>query len=43
MGNNETALDAIWSNPVKHRMAEIINEIRHFVVQAVSADGRKGH
>jgi hypothetical protein len=43
MGNNETALGAIWLNPVKHGMAQIINRIRVFVVQDVSADARKGH
>jgi hypothetical protein len=43
MGNKETALGAIWLNPVKHRKARITNRIRVFVVQAVSADGRKGH
>lgn len=43
MGNTKTALGAISSNPVKHGMAQIINTIRVFVVQDVSADGRKGH
>jgi hypothetical protein len=43
MGNNETALGAIWLKPVKHRKAKIINRIRGLVVQEVSADGRKGH
>jgi len=43
MGNNETALGAIALNTVKHRKATIINRIRVFVVQEVSADGRKGH
>jgi hypothetical protein len=43
MGNNETALRAIWLKPVKHIKATIINRIRDFVVQEVSADGRKGH
>ena len=43
MGNKSEALGAIRLKPVKHRMAKIINRIRVFVVQAVSADGRKGH
>jgi fructoselysine-6-P-deglycase FrlB-like protein len=43
MGNKKTALAAISSDPVKHGMAQIINRIRGIFVQAVSADGRKGH
>ena len=41
MGNNEAALGAGSQNPVKHRTAKKINEIKGVRVQRISPDVRK--